>query len=56
MADKISYIYEHPEEAKNKANEAFAWVKSWYDISPKWFDVFKRAESKLKEMRGAVQE
>jgi glycosyltransferase involved in cell wall biosynthesis len=55
MADKMSYIYEHREEAAEKALKAFDWAVSWEDLAPKWLEVFSKAESKLKEIRGELQ-
>ena len=56
MASRMEHIYNHYDEAKEKAEVAYAWVPSWGDLLPKWLSVFERAESKMKEMRGAVQD
>lgn len=54
MADKMFYIYNHKDEARQKAEEAFKWVSTWDDIAPRWIDVMSRAENKLKEIRGEI--
>jgi len=56
MADKMEYVYNHYDEATAKAEEAFKWVPSWNDLLPKWLSVFEKAEAKLKEVRGAIQD
>ena len=51
MANKMIYIYEHQDEAKEKAEKAFEWVKSWKQIGKEWIEIFRKAEDKLKETR-----
>ena len=56
MASKMEHIYSHYDEASAKAEEAYKWVPSWNDLLPKWLNIFERAEKKLNEVRGAVQD
>ena len=56
MAKKMEHIYNHYDEAQEKANAGYEWCLSWEDLAPQWLNVFSKAEAKIKEMRGAVQE
>ena len=51
LAKKMKYVYENPEEAKEKASAGYAFVKNnlaWDTcIIPKWLKLFEKAVSKL---------
>ena len=53
MAKKMEYVYNHREEAQDKADAGYEWAVSWEELGVKWLDIFERAETKLTEMRGA---
>jgi len=48
MANKIDYVLNHPDEANEKAQEAFAWVPSWDDVGKKWIEIFAKASNGAK--------
>jgi len=52
-AETIKYIMEHPEEAAERAENAYAWVKenTWENICKQWINVFNRATNKARTAR-----
>jgi glycosyltransferase involved in cell wall biosynthesis len=51
MADRLEYIYLHPEEAKAKAERAHTEVWTWKSVGEQWISIFKRAEGMLPLLR-----
>ncbi len=51
MARVLEYVYNHPEEAKLKAERAFNEVWQWEQIGDQWKEIFQKAENKLNVIR-----
>ncbi len=51
MADKMEYVYLHPEEAKVKAERAYNEVWEWKNICEQWKEIFDKAWNKVQVMR-----
>lgn len=49
-AETIKYIMEHPEEAANRAENAYDWIteNTWDKICQQWISLFKKAANKSK--------
>jgi D-inositol-3-phosphate glycosyltransferase len=54
MAEKMEYIYTHPDEAQAKVERAFAEVWTWDQVGEQWKAVFNKAEVILNQLRAPV--
>lgn len=43
MAEQMEWIFTYPEEAQERAENAYAWVPSWADVCKDWIKVFEKA-------------
>jgi glycosyltransferase involved in cell wall biosynthesis len=54
MAEKMEYIYTHPDEAQAKVERAFNEVWTWDQIGEQWKVVFEKAETIMNRLRAPV--
>lgn len=51
MADKLEYIYTHPDEVRAKVERAYSEVWTWDEVCKEWITLFDKAWNKVQVMR-----
>ena len=55
MAEKMEYIYTHPEEVQAKVERAFNEVGTWDQVGEQWKAVFEKAEVIMNQFRKPLE-
>lgn len=56
MANKLEYIYTHPEEVRTKVERAYSEVWTWNDVCKEWIALFDKAWNKVQVMRSDLKQ
>lgn len=56
MANKLEYIYTHPDEVRAKVERAYSEVWTWDDVCKEWIALFDKAWNKVQVMRSDLKQ
>ena len=56
MANKLEYIYTHPDEVRAKVERAYSEVWTWNDVCQDWIALFDKAWNKVQVMRTSYKD